>query len=127
MEAINERFIELRKACNKNQSDFAKVLGLSRSGVTAIETGQRKVTEKHLIMLANWSEYNVNIEWLRTGEGEMFKKLDRESEIAAMTAMLFKEEESSFKYRLIAALSRMDDDGWRTLEQLAKEITGQKD
>lgn len=72
METINERFTELRKACKKNQSEFSKVLGLSRSGVTAIETGQRSVTEKHLIMLSNWDEYNVNIDWLRTGKGDMF-------------------------------------------------------
>lgn len=72
MDAVNERFIELRKACKKNQSDFAKVLGLSRSGVCAIETGQRKVTDKHLVMLSNWDEYHVNIDWLRTGNGEMF-------------------------------------------------------
>ena len=72
MDSINERFIELRKACKKNQSDFAKVLGLSRSGVTAIESGARKVTDKHLLMLSNWDEYNVNIDWLRTGEGDMF-------------------------------------------------------
>ena len=72
METINKRFTELRKACKKNQSEFSKVLGLSRSGVTAIETGQRSVTEKHLIMLSNWDEYNVNIDWLRTGKGDMF-------------------------------------------------------
>ena len=72
METINERFTKLRKACKKNQSEFSKVLGLSRSGVTAIETGQRSVTEKHLIMLSNWDEYNVNIDWLRTGKGDMF-------------------------------------------------------
>lgn len=72
MDTMNERFIELRKACKKNQSEFAKILGLSRSGVTAIETGLRNVTEKHLIMLSNWDEYNVNIDWLRTGQGEMF-------------------------------------------------------
>lgn len=72
MESINERFIELRKACRKSQTDFSKVLGLSRSGVADIETGRRNVTEKHLIMLSNWEEYNVNIDWLRTGNGEMF-------------------------------------------------------
>lgn len=72
MDAINERFIELRKACRKSQTDFSKVLGLSRSGVADIETGRRKVTDKHLIMLSNWDEYNVNIDWLRTGNGEMF-------------------------------------------------------
>lgn len=72
MDAINERFIELRKACKKTQTDFGKVLGISVSGISAIETGQRSVTEKHLIMLSNWDEYNVNIDWLRTGKGDMF-------------------------------------------------------
>ena len=72
MEAINERFVELRKACKKSQTDFSKVLALSRSGVADIETGRRAVTEKHLLMLSKWDEYNVNIDWLRTGQGEMF-------------------------------------------------------
>ena len=72
MDAINERFIKLRKACKKNQTDFANILGISRSGVGDIETGRRNVTEKHLLMLKHWDEYNVNIEWLRTGVGEMF-------------------------------------------------------
>lgn len=72
MEEINIRFKELRKACKKNQIDFGKALGISSSGVANIETGQRKVTEKHLLMLSNWDEFNVNIDWLRTGNGEMF-------------------------------------------------------
>lgn len=72
MEEINIRFKELRKACKKNQIDFGKALGISSSGVANIETGQRKVTEKHLLMLSNWDEFNVNIDWLRTGKGEMF-------------------------------------------------------
>lgn len=72
MDAINERFVELRKVCKKTQTDFGKVLGISVSGISAIETGQRSVTEKHLIMLSNWDEYNVNIDWLRTGKGDMF-------------------------------------------------------
>lgn len=72
MEEINVRFKELRKACKKNQIDFGKALGISSSGVANIETGQRKVTEKHLLALSHWEEFNVNIDWLRTGNGEMF-------------------------------------------------------
>lgn len=72
METINERLVKLRKACRKNQCDFGKALGLARSGIAAIEAGQRAVTEKHLLMLSKWDEYNVNIDWLRTGQGEMF-------------------------------------------------------
>ena len=69
---INVRFKKLRKICKKTQTDFGKILGISSSGIANIETGQRSVTEKHLIMLSNWEEYHVNIDWLRTGEGEMF-------------------------------------------------------
>lgn len=72
MDAINIRFKEMRKACKKTQIELGKVLGISSSGVADIETGRRNVTEKHLIMLSNWDEYNVNIDWLRTGNGEMF-------------------------------------------------------
>lgn len=72
MREINIRFKELRKTCKKTQTEFGKVLGISSSGIANIETGQRSVTEKHLIMLSNWEEYHVNIDWLRTGEGEMF-------------------------------------------------------
>ena len=72
MKEINIRFKELRKTCKKTQTEFGKVLGISSSGIANIETGQRSVTEKHLIMLSNWEEYHVNIDWLRTGEGEMF-------------------------------------------------------
>lgn len=72
MEDINIRLKELRKACKKTQIDFGKVLGISSSGIADIETGRRNVNEKHLIMLSNWDEYNVNIGWLRTGKGDMF-------------------------------------------------------
>lgn len=71
MDNINNRFKILRKFCGKTQSDFGRVLGISTSGIADIENGRRNVTEKHLIMLSNWNEYNVNIDWLRTGEGDM--------------------------------------------------------
>ena len=72
MDAINERFKELRKACRKNQTDFGRALGITASGVADIENGRRNVTDKHLVMLGNWDEYNINIEWLQTGAGDMF-------------------------------------------------------
>lgn len=71
---VNERFKKLRKALGLTQSEFGKILGLSTSGVSEIEAGRRKVTEQHLIMLSNYKEKIINIEWLRTGTGEMFKQ-----------------------------------------------------
>lgn len=65
MDEINVRFIELRRACDKNQTEWGKIIGVSRSGIASIETGQRKVTEKHLIMLSNWKECRINIQILK--------------------------------------------------------------
>ena len=69
MESINDRFKLLRKTCHKTQDEFAEIFGMSRSGICDIEKGRNKVTEKHLIMLSNWHERKVNIDWLRTGAG----------------------------------------------------------
>ena len=52
----------------------------------------------------------------------MFLSPTREDEIDKMTSNLFKEEESSFKSRLILALSRLDEDEWAVLEKIAKEL-----
>ena len=77
MEAINERFRKLRESCNKNQTEWAEILGLSRSGVSVIESGRRNVTDKHIKLLSVWGGVNgrqINEEWLRNGTGDMFRK-----------------------------------------------------
>lgn len=75
METINTRFRQLRKKCDKTQAEWGKILGLSVSGISEIESGRRNVTEQHIIMLSNWTERHVNIDWLRYGgsEDDMFK------------------------------------------------------
>lgn len=69
---MNDRLKELRKACKKSQAEFADVLGLSRNAITEIESGRNCVLDRHLAMLSNWKEFRVNVDWIRTGEGEMF-------------------------------------------------------
>lgn len=125
MDEINVRFKELRKACNKTQEEWGKILGITRSGESEIENGRRKVTDKHLIMLGNWTEKNINIDWLKTGKGEMFKAVSREAEIAALTADLFKDD-ASFKTKLILALSKLSDDDIAVLEKIAIDLVDEK-
>ena len=96
---MNTRIKELRKTLKKSQEDFGKLLGLSKSGVSDIESGRRNVTEQHIIMLRNCKDFNINEKWLRTGEGEMFIPFDREKELAKLTVNLFKESSDSFKNR----------------------------
>lgn len=127
MENINTRFKKLRIECDKSQEEWGRILGLSKSGVSDIERGKRNVTKQHLIMLENWNERPINIDWLNSGTGQMFKKLDRKQEIAKLSADLFKSEDSAFKSRLIMALADLDEEEWETLERIAQKIAKKKD
>ena len=120
---MNSRFKELRKALGKSQEEFGKLLGLSKSGVSDIESGRRNVTEQHIIMLNNYKDKRISENWLRTGEGEMFLPIDREREIAKLTMDLLTEETDSFKNRLISALSRLSEEEWELLAKIADDIT----
>ena len=125
---INKRFRELRKMCKKSQEEWADIMGLSRSGIADIEAGRRNVTEKHIKLLSIESidgKY-INEDWLRTGDGNPFKKLTRNQVITDFAADLIKEDDS-FKSRLIEALAKLGDDDWEALERLAKKLANKKD
>lgn len=125
---INKRFRELRKMCKKSQEEWADIMGLSRSGIADIEAGRRNVTEKHIKLLSIESidgKY-INEDWLRTGDGDPFKKLTRNQVITDFAADLIKEDDS-FKSRLIEALAKLGDDDWEALERLAKKLANKKD
>ncbi len=119
---MNERFKELRKALGLTQSEFGKILGLSTSGVSDIESGRRNVTEQHLIMLSNYKKKIINIEWLRTGDGEMFVKMDREAELMTWAGSVLGSVDDSFKKRFVKMLSELDDRDWETLEKIALKL-----
>ena len=125
---INRRFRELRKMCKKSQEEWADIMGLSRSGIADIEAGRRNVTEKHIRLLSIESidgKY-INEDWLRTGDGDPFKKLTRNQVITDFAADLIKEDDS-FKSRLIEALAKLGDDDWEALERLALKLSNKKD
>ena len=46
-------------------------------------------------------EYNVNEEWLRTGEGEMFKKLTPQEEVASYVSDLLEDGTDNPFYGII--------------------------
>lgn len=65
---MNNRIKKLRSTLKMTQEDLGKWLGITKSGVSEIEAGRRKVTEQHIIMLVN---HGVNEQWIRTGEEPM--------------------------------------------------------
>ena len=122
---INDRFRLLRETCDKNQSEWAGILGLSRSGVSEIEAGRRNVTDKHirLICVEPINGNYISETWLRTGEGEMFIQKTRNQQITDFLGDLIKEEDGAFKKRFIEAMSKLDRRDWEDIERLVNKLT----
>ena len=68
---INDRFKELRKIFGLSQEELGNKIGLSKSGISNIESGKRNVTDKHIKLIC--SELPINEEWLRDGVGKAVK------------------------------------------------------
>lgn len=124
METINDRFKYLRKACHKTQDEFAEVFGMTRSGICDIEKGRNNVTEKHLIMLSNWHEYKVNIDWLRTGEGgpdAMFLPPE-DDDLVAQAKTILGEKDPLFE-SLVITYSKLSKQNRETLLNFFNDFT----
>jgi hypothetical protein len=76
LEAIKtkERIRKLRRILDLTQQDFADRIGMKRNTIANYETGRNDPSTSVISLICR--EFNVNKNWLETGEGEIFAKPD---------------------------------------------------
>ena len=67
---MKERIKKIRKELDMTQQQFADIIGVKRNSYANYETGRN--TPIDAVIKSICREFNVNEEWLRTGNGEMF-------------------------------------------------------
>jgi transcriptional regulator with XRE-family HTH domain len=70
MAELCERIKELRSSLKLSQRQFARRIFVSQALVHEIELGKRKIHTRILHLIS--SQFSVNMEWLKKGEGDMF-------------------------------------------------------
>lgn len=126
-EILNKRFRELRKALGFTQSEMGKILGITASGVSDIESGRRKITEQHLIMLSNFKQKPINIDWIRTGKGDMFNPLSPDEEIETFVRNLLEYSDTNNQmYNMVIeavkAYSALDKTSKKVIDGYIEEV-----
>lgn len=117
---MNKRLKQLRSVLGFNQRDFSERINVGASTLAMFETGQRELKDIHIAAICR--EFNVNENWLRTGEGEMFQQITKDEEIAKFIGEVLSTESDTFKKRLIFVLAKLDESGWDRLELTLKEL-----
>ena len=120
---MNKRIAHIRKISNLNQQAFADRIGLTKNFVSLLETGNRVPSDRTISDICR--EFRVNESWLRTGEGEMLKPVNRDVEIAAFMGDVMRGESDDFRRRLVSVLAKLDPSEWELLEKMALKLAAE--
>jgi transcriptional regulator with XRE-family HTH domain len=117
---MNERIKQLRLTLKLSQEEFGKILGITKSGISSIENGQRSVTDKHIKLLL--SECNVSENWLRTGEGEMLITLPPEDEYMKAASEISLSPDDEIIRQIIIEYWKLNTEGKKLLKNFMMNI-----
>lgn len=101
---MKERIKKIRRELNLTQQEFAERIGVKRNTIANYETGRNDPVDSVISLICR--EFNVREEWLRTGEGEMFKP--KPSDI--LDQLAYKYKLFNFDYVMIEKFLAMPPD-----------------
>ena len=100
---INDRLKILRETLNMTTRSFGSSINLTGGSITNMEKGSRNITDRTISDICR--VFNVNEEWLRTGDGPMFRpKKGLDNELAEHIADLIKTDDELTKAFILELL-----------------------
>lgn len=112
-----DRIKLIRKELDLTQQEFAQKIGTSQNVLANYEIGRRNPSNSVINNICK--TFNVNEEWLRTGNGEMFVEIDIDDELMRWAGSVLSGSDESFQKRFLNLLRRLDEKDWATLEKIA--------
>ena len=101
---VNNRIKAVREALGISQKDFCRGIFLSQSFYAKLEKGERNLNERIYELISN--KYNINKEWLITGNGEMFSTTPPDVELEQLMEII-KELDPLFREYIIQQIKQL--------------------
>lgn len=107
-----ERVKQIRKQKRMTLEKFGEKVGVTKQTISRIENGINSLTEQMLLSICR--EFNVNENWLRSGEGEMFTDVPAEDEYFKAVTQISKSNDR-LAMQAIIEYWKLDDVGKEAL------------
>jgi len=118
---MKERILKVRKEAKLSQSDFGKIIGITGSSVSLIESGKNNPSDQTIKLIC--SEFGIRREWLELGH-EPMKEADMENSpemlVPELVAILSDNPALLDLARRAANLMTVSD--WKRLNALLSEL-----
>ena len=115
-----ERIREVRKDLGLTLEVFSTKIGVTASTIGNVEKGRRNMSTQ--LRLSICREYNINENWLQTGEGEKFSSENQNEKLLNQLSKIITAGSADFRRRLISVLLQLPEEKWTVLEEIAEEI-----
>lgn len=121
---MNERLRKLRKNLDMTQQEFGSRISVKGNTVAQWESGRNEPSDSAISLICR--EFNVNEDWLRTGNGEMFVKEAPDDEFMRMAKAVASGDTEADRVirKTLMYFYEMDDLGRKTLMNFAKYLSG---
>ena len=116
---MKDRLKQLRKELGLTQQEFSDQIGIKRNTFSQYENGRNEPIDAVIKLICG--KFNVNEDWLRTGDGEMFVQVSRADELQRLIDASLSEESGEFKRRIATAIMRLTPEQLRICTDWIKE------
>lgn len=117
---VGDRVKTIRKELMLNQTQFAEKIGISQRALSSIERETTNLTERNTREICR--VFNVNEQWLRTGEGEMFLEPSEDEQLAQFVGEVLAGRPDDLRRAFLVAMAQLDENGWKCLAGFVRTV-----
>ena len=114
-----ERIKEIRKENHLTQKEFGERIGTTRDVITNIELG-RVDAKDHMIKLIS-KEFDVNENWIKSGEGEKYPEISDDEKLARLIGKTIGADDE-FRKNLILTLLELEEEDWEVVKKIYTDM-----
>lgn len=120
---MNKRLKQIRKEQHLTQAEFGKRIGLKGNYIYILESATQPITDNVVNNVCR--EFGIREEWLRTGNGAMYRE-NTQTAAAIEWAAAQLSGEDTFQKRFLEVLSHLPAEHWAMIEELVEKLSAEK-
>lgn len=118
---LGQRLKAVRLSLEMTQKEFGEELGVRQNTIAVIESGKRNTSDQ--LILSVCRDFNINEEWLRTGQGEMYSEGYYSERFLHYIDEILSDTPTAFRHRFITALCHLTSKQWDALEAIVLKLS----